>query len=316
VRTLVVGAGAVGGYFGGRMLEAHRDVTFLVRPRRAAALARSGLRIRSHFGNATLGAPPVVLASGLTEPYDLVLLACKAYDLDVAIESFAPAVGPQTTVLPLLNGMRHMDVLGARFGASRLLGGLCVISSSLDPDGTIAHVNEAHDITFGEPDGGPSIRAEAVAAELAPARCVSRLSPTILQEMWEKWVFIATGAGIGCLMRGAVGDIVAAGGAELVERLLAECAGVAARAGFPPRDVALERARATFTAAGSPFTASMLRDIERGSAIEGEHIVGDLRRRGDKEATFLLGVVEAHLRAYEARRHREATAKPGLGLGT
>jgi 2-dehydropantoate 2-reductase len=310
----VVGAGAVGGYFGGRMLEAHRDVTFLVRPRRAAALVRSGLRIRSPFGNATLTSPPVVLASGLSERYDLVLLACKAYDLDGAIESFAPAVGPHTTILPLLNGMRHMEVLGERFGAPKVLGGLCVISSALEPDGTIAHIHESHDITFGETSGGSSLRTEAIAAELAPARCVSRLSPKILEEMWEKWVFIATGAGIGCLMRAAVGDIVAGGGTELVERLLAECAGVAARAGFPQRDAALERARVTFTAAGSPFTASMLRDIERGATIEGEHIVGDLRRRGEKEATFLLGVVEAHLRAYESRRHRECAAKPGLGV--
>ena len=311
MRTLVVGAGAVGGYFGGRMLEAHRDVTFLVRPRRAAMLARSGLRIRSPFGNATLGPPPVVVASQLSARYDLVLLACKAYDLDAAIDSFAPAVGPDTAILPLLNGMRHIDVLAEHFGASRVLGGLCHISTALDPDGTIEQFHESHDITFGEPSGGHSPRTEAILAELAPARCVSRVSARILDEMWEKWVFIATGAGIGCLMRATVGDIVAAGGAELVERLLGECAAVAARSGFPQREAALDRARVTFTAAGSAFTASMLRDIERGAAIEGEHIVGDLRRRGDRGATFLLGVVEAHLRAYESRRRREGAALPG-----
>jgi 2-dehydropantoate 2-reductase len=292
------------------MLEAHRDVTFLVRPRRAAMLGRSGLRIHSPFGNAVLGAPPVVLTSGLSKRYDVVLLACKAYDLEVAIESFAPGVGPETTILPLLNGMRHIDVLAERFGASRVLGGLCIISAALDPDGTVDHVNESHDITFGELGGGRSPRTDALLAELAPARCVSRASTRVLDEMWEKWVFIATGAGIGCLMRGAIGDIVAAGATDLVERLLGECAGVAARAGFPQRSVALERARVTFTAAGSLFTASMLRDIERGASIEGEHIVGDLRRRGDKDATLLLGIVEAHLRAYESRRRREGASTP------
>jgi 2-dehydropantoate 2-reductase len=304
MRLLVVGAGAIGGYFGGRLLAASRDVTFLVRARRAAELAASGLAIRSPFGDLDLSAPPTISAEALREPFDLVLLSCKAYDLDEAIRSFAPAVGPDTAILPLLNGMRHLNVLEARFGAGRVLGGLCLISTALDPGGRIRHLNDSHVLSFGERDGTRSPRIEAIAASLAGAGFDARLSPAILQEMWEKWVFIATAAGITCLMRAAIGDIVAAGAAELVTALLDECTAIAAAAGFPPGDSAKARSRAMLTAPGSGLTASMLRDIELGTRIEADHVIGDLLRRGG--ASPLLRVVHAHLKAYEARRARTA----------
>jgi len=122
MRVLVVGAGAIGGYFGGRLLEAGRDVTFLVRPRRAAELARAGLVIESPNGDVTLPNPPTVQANALAEKFDVVLLSCKAFDLEDAMKSVAPAVGPQTSIIPLLNGMRHLDALEARFGANQVLG--------------------------------------------------------------------------------------------------------------------------------------------------------------------------------------------------
>ncbi|HEX7390471.1 MAG TPA: 2-dehydropantoate 2-reductase N-terminal domain-containing protein, partial [Acidiphilium sp.] len=153
MRILIVGAGGTGGYFGGRLLQSGADVTFLVREARAAVLARTGLRIRSVHGDADLRSPPTVTAATLREQYDLILLSCKAYDLDGAIDAIAPAVGPRTAILPVLNGMRHLDALDARFGAAHVLGGLCVISSGLGPDGEILHFNEAHSITFGERDG-------------------------------------------------------------------------------------------------------------------------------------------------------------------
>src|SRR5580700_8482441 len=135
MRILVVGAGAMGGYFGGRLLEAGRDVTFLVRPRRAAQLAKTGLLIRSPFGDASLPEPPTVTADALREPFGLIILSCKAYDLESAADSFAPAVGADTAILPLLNGMAHVDYLVARFGGTAALGGQCVISTTLDADG-------------------------------------------------------------------------------------------------------------------------------------------------------------------------------------
>src|SRR4249919_4343583 len=116
MRVLIVGAGAIGGYFGGKMLQAGRDITFLVRPRRAAELASAGLVIKSPNGDVTLKNPPTVHADKLSEKFDVILLSCKAFDLDDAINSFAPAVGPQTSVIPMLNGMLHLDILDQKFG--------------------------------------------------------------------------------------------------------------------------------------------------------------------------------------------------------
>ena len=153
MRILVVGAGAVGGYFGGRLLKAGRDVTFLVRPRRAAELAKHGLTIRSPVGDFHRPSPPTVSQEELAEPFDLVLLSCKAYDLEGAINSFAKAVGPATAILPLLNGMRHIDRLAERFGPERVLGGQCAISVTLGPEGDVVHFNDWHALSFGELDG-------------------------------------------------------------------------------------------------------------------------------------------------------------------
>ena len=310
MKILVVGAGATGGYFGGRLLQAGRDVTFLVRPRRAALLREHGLTIHSPAGDFHHPSPPLVTQEALSEPFDLVLLSCKAYDLDDAIASFAPAVGPRTAILPLLNGMRHLDVLAERFGAERVLGGQCVISSTLAADGAILHLNDLHSLTFGELAGGRSARIEAVAADFSGAGFEPRLSEMIRQEMWEKWLFIAAGAGITCLMRAAIGDIVAAGGADLATGLAAECAAIATAQGFAPRPEIVERARAALTAPGSPMTASMLRDIENGGPVEADHVLGDLLRRAAKPSDHpLLHVAYLHLKAYEARRAREAAAK-------
>jgi 2-dehydropantoate 2-reductase len=312
MRILVVGAGAIGGYFGGRLLQAGRDVTFLVRPRRAAQLAKTGLAIRSPAGDVTLPDPPLVPADAIRAPYDLILLSCKAYDLAGAADSFAPAVGPDTAILPLLNGIAHLDYLQKRFGAEKVLGGQCVVSLTLDPEGRIIHLLPPHSLSFGEMDGTTSARAKAIAASFTGAKFDSTLSNAILQEMWEKWVFIAATAASTCLMRATVGDIIAAGAGDITHRLFDECAAIAAANGFEPRDASRTRSLAMLTAPGSPLSASMLRDIERGAPIEADHIVGDLlQRSADKgNASALLRVAYAHLKAYEARRRRETEASP------
>jgi 2-dehydropantoate 2-reductase len=306
MRILVVGAGAIGGYFGGRLLAAGRDVTFLVRPKRASQLAGAGLSIRSPKGDLAIPHPPTVLSDSLRAPFDLVLLSCKAYDLEAAIESFAPAVGPQTAILPLLNGMAQLDALDRHFGAAQTLGGLCLISSTLDSEGRILHLNDLHGLTFGERAGGRSALVEVVAAAFSGAGFDTRLSETIMQEMWAKWVFIAAAAGITCLMRSSIGDIVAGGGSSLAARLVDECAAVAVKNGFAPAPDSIDRIRTMLSASGSPMTASMLRDIEQGGRIEADHIVGDLLARGDILESPVLSIVYVHLKAYEARRARQS----------
>ncbi|KMO37427.1 2-dehydropantoate 2-reductase [Methylobacterium variabile] len=310
MRVLVVGAGATGGYFGARLAAAGRDVTFLVRPGRAARLAEAGLSVRSPLGDFSVPAPATVTAATIPGPFDLVLLSCKAYDLDGALDDVAPAVGPDTMVLPILNGMAHLDALDARFGPGRVLGGSCAIAATLSPEGEIVQMSELHALTFGERDGTRTERIARVAALMEGTGFAARLSDKILLEMWEKWVFLATLASGTCLMRATVGDIVAApGGRELMLGLLDECRSIAAGAGHAPRDKFLETSRGTLTAPGSAFTASMLRDIARGARIEADHIVGDLLARGRAAAPDgawpRLATAYTHLKAYENRRARE-----------
>ena len=311
MRILVVGAGATGGYFGARLLEAGRDVTFLVRPARAEKLAAQGLSVRSPVGDLHIDAPKTVTADGLAGagPFDLVLLSAKAYDLDTVVADVAPAVGVGTAVLPILNGLRHLDVLDRAFGAEKVLGGSCGIVATLTRDGEIRQMTELHTLTYGERDGSRSERIARIEAQMDGVRFQARASDKILLEMWEKWVFLATLAGATTLMRAAVGDIVAApGGPAFIEALHDECQAVAVANGYGAREKVFAGARKMLTAEGSAMTASMLRDIEGNARIEADHIVGDLIERGraNNVATPVLERVLTHLKAYEHRRARAA----------
>jgi len=307
LRILVIGAGALGGYFGARLLAAGRDVTFLVRPARAEALRTNGLVIRSPAGNLHLPSPPTVTSEQFNGYYDLILLSCKAYDLDGAIQSFTPAVGDNTVIIPFLNGLRHIEVLNARFGKEKVFGGQCAISATMSASGEILHLVDLHTLGFGEQNEAGSSRRDDIIAALSGANFIAEASHNILQDMWEKWVFIATAAGSTCLMRASIGDIVAAGASGLVMKFLDECSAIAAGAGFEPRPAFMERTRSIFMMPGSPLMASMLRDIEKGSQTEGDHVLGDLLGRAKAgQVPVLLNAAYAHLKSYEARRAREA----------
>ncbi len=305
MRILVVGAGAIGGYFGGRMLQAGADVTFLVRPKRAAELAASGLVIKSPLGDVTLENPPAVQAGQLSEQFDVVLLSCKAFDLDDAIKSFAPAVGPGTAIIPLLNGMRHLETLDRKFGPERVLGGLCAIAVTLNEQREVVHLQPLQSFTFGERDGKTTDRVRAIAEVFARGNFGSKASEEIIQEMWEKWVFLASLAAATCLMRAAVGNILAApGGRDFILGMLDECSAVAAAEGHTPGAPYLERIRGMLTAEGSQMTASMFRDIKAGAPVEADHVIGDLIARGDaaKVPVPKLRTAYMHLKAYEKTR--------------
>lgn len=308
MRILVVGAGAVGGYFGGRLLHAARDITFLVRPARRDLLARQGLVIKSPHGDITCQAPPTLLASELSRPFDAVLLSCKAYDLESAMDSFAPAVGDKTLIVPLLNGMQHLDRLDARFGKEHVLGGVCLISAKLDEVGTIHHLNDVHQISFGPRQTDQKERVDELAKATFGAGFDAVPSENIILDMWEKWVFLATLAGMTCLTRASVGDIVAAGGLDLTESLLDECRAIAKHAGWSVRPEFMARAHAVLTANGSPIMASMLGDLERGGPTEAEHILGDLlhrRESADGPDRSLLRLAHVAISAYAHRLARQ-----------
>jgi 2-dehydropantoate 2-reductase len=305
MRILVVGAGAIGGYFGGRLLQAGCDVTFLVRPKRAAELVRDGLVIKSPNGDVTLKNPPTVQADRLAERFDVVLLSCKAFDLDDAIRSFAPAVGPKTAIIPLLNGMLHLDVLDREFGHEPVLGGLCAIAATLNEKREIVQLAPMQSLGFGERDGKLSDRVRAIAEVMASGKFGAAASEQIIQDMWEKWVFLASLAASTCLMRAPVGHILAApGGDAFILGVLDECSAVAAAEGHSPSGPFFERVRGMLTAEGSPLTASMFRDIRAGAPVEADHVIGDLIARGNtaKVPVPKLRIAYTHLKAYEAQR--------------
>lgn len=306
MRLLVVGAGSTGGYFGGRLAQAGRDVTFLVRPRRAAQLRESGLQIVSPHGNVTVR-PKLVTAGEIEAPYDAVLLGVKAYSLDAAIDDFAAAVGPETTIIPTLNGMRHIDILEERFGKEPVAGGVCKVAATIDPDGRIVQLAQFQELVYGERDGSVSQRMERLHAFMQGAGFDARLSHSIEYEMWEKWTMLATLGGITCLMRGNIGEVVAApGGASFILSFLDEVVSVASAVGEAPKPAFLEGARKTLTTPGSTQSPSMFRDLQQGSPIEADQIIGDLLARGTNAGipTPLLAAAYAHLSVYQQRLAR------------
>jgi 2-dehydropantoate 2-reductase len=305
MRILVVGAGAIGGYFGGKLLSAGRDVTFLVRPKRASELATAGLVIKGPAGDVTLKNPPTVQADKLSEKFDVVLLSCKAFDLADAIKSFAPAVGSNTSIIPLLNGMLHLNVLDQRFGPERVLGGLCSIAATLNEAREVVQLGPMQSLNFGERDGKMSERVRAISDVLAGGNFGATASDHIMQDMWEKWVFLASLAASTSLMRTSVGNILAvAGGKDFLLGMLDECSAVASSEGYAPGGPFFQRTVGMLTAEGSPLTASMFRDIKAGLPVEADHVIGDLVARADaaKIPVPKLRIAYTHLKAYEKQR--------------
>ena len=306
MRILMVGAGATGGYYGGRLALAGRDLTFLVRGRRAQQLQRDGIRITGPSGDATLPSPRTISADALkaTEPVDVILLSTKAYSLDAAIDDIAPAVGPGTVVLPILNGMRHLDTLSEHFGRERVMGGSVRIVADMDNDGVIHQMTPLDHLSFGELDGGTTPRAEALRDILTVPGITLALSPDIIDTMWQKWWFLATMGAVGVLGGGTVGQIVASGphGVDMVKAIQREAIAIAAANG--------QRADAGFAATNeqrmtqprSALTSSMYRDMTKGLPVEADHILGDLLARANGTHAPLLAAAYTHLKVYEGRR--------------
>ncbi len=291
MRILILGAGGTGGYFGGRLAQAGVDVTFLVRPARRTAGPRWPGH-RSPLGDASFPVQHVTAdalpALAAQKPFDLVILSCKAYDLDSSIDAIAPAVGANTTVLPILNGLHHYNALDLRFGRGGA-GYLCFISAT-SPDGAVLHLGKPA-VTFGERDGGAASHVRAFAAVCAQANLDHLASERIGQEQWIKYTFLTALAAATCLLRADIGTIVATDDGEAIVRgLYDECLAVAEAAGEPIPDAAQDTARGTLTQAGSALKASMLRDLEAGQQVEAEQIVGDMlarARKADQEALLL-----------------------------
>jgi 2-dehydropantoate 2-reductase len=306
MRILIVGAGAVGGSFGAGLIEAGRDVTFLVRERRAHELGHDGLRIAVDDTVTVHEHPQTVTAldAGGVAPFDAVVLSVKAFALDAAIEDIAPFVGPHTMVLPLLNGMRHLDRLVEVFG-DRVLGGMCVIAAQLEEGGVVRRLAPGASLTLGELDGSRSDRIRRLGDELEGQGFTTRVSDDVRAAMWQKWTFLASGGAVCTLLDGPVGEAVAAPtGTSTALAIVDEVAAVATAEGYPPAERAIDTVRSTLTEAGSTFTTSLYRDLRQGLPVENEHILGDLVERGVRHGVPvpLLSAAYARVRVYENRR--------------
>ncbi|HEY9280595.1 MAG TPA: 2-dehydropantoate 2-reductase [Eoetvoesiella sp.] len=304
MKILILGAGGIGGLFGGRLAEAGADVTFVVREKRKAQLVEQGLRIESPFGDATLHVN-AKLQSELEPGYDLVLLTCKAYDLPLAIETIRPAMSPTTAVLPLLNGLAHIELLNKEFGAHNVIPGSARIQLTLTADGIVKQLNDWQTITFGEQDGSSSARVTAFKALFDKTSIEAKVSTNIMRELWMKIVHLSTVAGMTCLMRANLGEIIRTPeGSVLLKSFLQANADIAAHAGYQPDDIFMRNYHDLFSQRDSLYEASMARDLEKGGLIESEQILGFMLKKC-REAGLsdtLHVAAYTHVKAYEERR--------------
>jgi 2-dehydropantoate 2-reductase len=255
-----------------------------------------------------------VTKGGEGGPYDVVILACKAYDLESAMEAIAPAVGPATTIVPMLNGHAQFGVLDNKFGADRVAGGLARIGGMLGPNGEVMHSSPFAAVSFGERSGKPAREhLKELDAVCKKAGIDGGLNGNINQDLWDKWIMLTALAAMCCTLRGTSGDILAADeGKDLMLETVEECRKVAAAEGFDPGDKGIANLKAFLTQPGSVFAASMLGDLEKGGAIEGRHVIGDMLGRARKHGVAApnLRVALAVVQAYEARRARDGLGKP------
>jgi 2-dehydropantoate 2-reductase len=313
MRILILGAGGTGGYFGGRLVESGADVTFLVRPERARRIKENGLVIKSPVGNAELEVNTIE-AGETARPFDVVLITCKAYDLDSATDAIEPHVEAGAIALPIMNGMAHNDRLRERLGHGRVVGGICQCSTTVNAFGEIEHLNPMARMVFGAFADQPNhLEIDPVLDDLlavtTKANFSSRRADPIDQNLWDKWVMLATLAGMTTLMRASVGEIMKTkSGSELMAEFLEETSAVATEAEYPPSPDYLKSIKGLLFDRESNFTASMLRDMEAGGPIEGDHIIGDMYRRARDAGldAHLLRVAYCHVQAYEARRAKRA----------
>lgn len=300
MRILIVGAGATGIAMGVRLAAQGRDVTFFVREARRDALRRSGAVLSAPDGrHASLAS--TVTANELTEQFDLILVTVKAGAIAAVVEEIAPAVGADTTIIPFLNGMKHIDMLDARY-PGQVVGGLIKIIASLDDQGGAVQMTSLAEITFGSLTSG--LLPTWVKQTLDVSGLTVIETAGMQQNLWEKWAFISAAGIVTCLFDNTVGNIRGAGGLQYIESTISETELVAAAAGYEPREAAHAQSLAILTEPGSAFTSSLFRDMSTGNVTEAEHILGDfaVQARNLGVRVPLLDLALVRIRAAELSR--------------
>ncbi len=283
MKICIVGAGAVGGYFGGRMAEAGLDVTFLVRENRARQLAGSGLVIKSPLGDFTLPDPKLEADSQKISACDLVILAVKNYQLEGAMAQLGPWVKLGAKVLPLLNGVEHFDLLAKEFGPENILGGMCQIISTLDAAGLILHTSQLQNITFGALHPSQAEFCLQLEQELKRTTLKVALSSDIKLNIWLKYTFITAYSGVTTASRLSIDQIIKHKATKQVYvRALQEMSNLAKANGVSLPDNFVQQNLAGVESYSSGSTSSMHQDFRKGLPLEVESLQGAAVRLGDK----------------------------------
>jgi 2-dehydropantoate 2-reductase len=296
VKILILGAGGVGGYFGARLIQAGADVTYLLRDKRHAKIQAEGLVIETPKETFTVQ-PKVITRDQLKPEYDLIVLAPKSFDFEDALASLEGA-SAKGVFLPFLNGLDHIQQLDAKFGKDRVMGGVAQIAATISSTGAVKQLTDLHMLTVGHRSAAHENIARDFYALCENAGFDRLYSDNIEQSLWDKWVFLASLAGMTTLCRGHVGKISAAPwGIESTTSLYAESCAIAAANGFPTKESAQKRSLDMLTNVKSSFAASMLRDLTQGNMTEHEHILGQLIQRGVNKgvACPLLKLAHTHL---------------------
>ncbi len=266
----IVGAGGVGGYFGGRLAAAGSDVVWLARGAQLAALQRDGLRVQSQLGDLHLPTVQVSDAAAAIGPVDLLLLTVKLWDTAAALESARPMIGQHTTVMSLQNGVQKDALLRAALGdAVALLGGVVYIEAHIEAPGLIVHGGTLQRLVFGPFDGAPSPLAEEFLQACQTAGIVAELSPTIEKAIWEKFVFLVGLSTITSASRLTIGPMrTNAHTRGLLLGLMREVVLVGRARGIDLPEAFADEAIGRFDAMPSAMTSSMHKDLLRGSRLE------------------------------------------------
>jgi 2-dehydropantoate 2-reductase len=300
MKIAVVGVGGLGGYIGGRLARSGQDVTFLARGQRLAALRGNGLRVRSPDGAFVIQPLQATDDPADVGPVDLILFCVKTYDVETAAEGLRPLVGPGTALLPVQNGMAHIEQLRSILGPEVVLGGVAMLSAHSPAPGVIEQPGGPRTLEFGELGQETSARCTAIADAITTAEIEATVSPKIAERMWWKLVGVC-GAGVFCLMRGSKGQVWDfAETRDLVYRAVAEGVAVAQAHGIPLSSTQPDEAVQIFDGVPPQYKPSMLVDLEHGRRLEIEAWNGALVRYGKAAGvpTPVNAVIYACLKPY------------------
>ncbi|ANU24454.1 ketopantoate reductase family protein [Planococcus donghaensis] len=304
MKILVVGAGAIGGYFGGRLLEKGEDVTFLVREQRKEKLQQTGLKIRSKNGDLQV-TPKLLTKDDSSQPFDVILVSTKSYHLEQAIKDIQSFVGPETMILPLLNGIAHLELLIKAFGEKQVIGGLCFVETTLSEDGTIVQTSPINQLVYGERTGEKTERIEKLEQCFRGTKAEFVKSENINQDMWHKYLFITAMSGITAMMEAPIGPIRdLESGQRTIKAFLDELVTIMEKIEAPIQQGIAEIQLNRMNSMAPEMKSSMQRDIEKQQPTEFEHLQGYLLTQAKKVTVSvpILETIYTKLKLYEEKQ--------------